>query len=302
MTFPTISSAPTAPNRATDTPAQFSSNADAFVAWLETFSDELNTFSEALVDAGATANYSASSVTSVAIGTGSKSFTVEAGKLFVGGQFLLIADAADPTTNYMYGSVTSYNITTGALVFNSLRVGGSGTKAAWFIGLCGIQGTGGDTLPSFAGNAGKSLRVNTGETASEWVEEGYVLIETLSPSGAATSTSAAIPATYSDLMVRHSGSITSGLGVAVSSDGTTFSSAKVFFSAVTATVATTFRINGYNYDDGMIAATSTSSSSPGIGNTAGEAYGWVSTGGIEKLRFANGSGNLTGTIRIYGKK
>lgn len=71
------------------------------------------------------------SASSVAIGTGAKTFTVTAGKSFVPGMFLVIADTAAPSTNSMYGQITSYSGTT--LVVNVLSVLGSGTKTAWTI-------------------------------------------------------------------------------------------------------------------------------------------------------------------------
>jgi len=74
-----------------------------------------------------------SSASSVAIGTGSKSFTADTGKSWQPGMYLVIADTAAPSTNSMLTQVTSYNSGTGALVVNSLSVTGSGTKTAWTI-------------------------------------------------------------------------------------------------------------------------------------------------------------------------
>ena len=85
---------------------------------------------EAAISASGT--YNATSSTSLAIGTGSKSFTVETGKSIVVGQFYLAADASTPS-NYMYGQVTSYNSGTGALVINVTVTNGSGTLADWVI-------------------------------------------------------------------------------------------------------------------------------------------------------------------------
>lgn len=168
MTLTTITALPTTPNRATDTPTEFADNADAYLVALSTHRTELIAFGNSVVDTADGANYSTTSVTSNSIGTGSKSFTGEGGKRFLPGTYLLIADTAAPTTNWMYGQVTSYNFTTGALVFDSQRVAGSGTKTAWSISLTGVQGEGGDVLPSFTSNSGKSLIVNSGETAGEW--------------------------------------------------------------------------------------------------------------------------------------
>lgn len=169
MTLPTITTAPAAPNRATDSSATFATKADAFVAWMEGLPAEYNAFAPLLITEAASANYSATSATSVSIGTGAKSLTIDTSKRFVAGDHIMVKDTAAPTTNWMYGTVTSYNSGTGALVIDSLRIGGSGTKTAWLVGLSGPQGIGGDVLPSFSGNAGKLLAVNSGETAAEWI-------------------------------------------------------------------------------------------------------------------------------------
>jgi hypothetical protein len=73
------------------------------------------------------------SSTSVAIGTGSKSFTATTGKSWVGGMFIVIADAAAPSTNSMTAQVTSYNSGTGSLVVDVKSTLGSGTKSSWVI-------------------------------------------------------------------------------------------------------------------------------------------------------------------------
>ena len=87
------------------------------------------------------------STTSLSIGTGSKSLTVGANKAFAVGQFVSIAVTAD-ATKYMFGAVTSYNISTGALEVTVSDTAGSGTYAAWTVSLVGPKGTtGGATLP-----------------------------------------------------------------------------------------------------------------------------------------------------------
>lgn len=87
------------------------------------------------------------STTSLPIGTGSKSLTVGANKAFAAGQPVVIAVTAD-VTKYMYGSVTSYNATTGALEASVSEAAGSGTFSAWTVSLVGLRGAaGGATLP-----------------------------------------------------------------------------------------------------------------------------------------------------------
>ncbi len=77
------------------------------------------------------------STTSLAIGTGAKTFTVSAGKQFAAGQFFNAISAAN-AANYMHGTVTSYTGT--SLVTNVTDIGGSGTKADWNISISGSQG------------------------------------------------------------------------------------------------------------------------------------------------------------------
>lgn len=78
------------------------------------------------------------STTSLAIGTGSKTFTVSSGLSLNAGQFILIASDAAPTTNYMWGKITSYSGTT--LQVSVAAIGGSGTYADWTMYLTGERG------------------------------------------------------------------------------------------------------------------------------------------------------------------
>lgn len=82
-------------------------------------------------------SYSATSSTSLTIGTGSKSLTIEAGKGFTIGQPVLIASTAAPS-NYMSGQVTAYNSGTGAMTVNVTAIGGSGTVASWAVSVSAV--------------------------------------------------------------------------------------------------------------------------------------------------------------------
>jgi hypothetical protein len=73
----------------------------------------------------------------LAIGTGSKTFTTQAGLAYVAGSYVQIFNTGTPA-NYMYGTVTSYSGT--SLVVNVTATGGSGTIAAWSISLMGATG------------------------------------------------------------------------------------------------------------------------------------------------------------------
>jgi hypothetical protein len=80
---------------------------------------------------------SATSTTSMAIGVGSKTFTIEAGKSLVPGMKVIIAVTALPDT-YMFGTLTSYSGTTA--IVNVLSAQGDGTYAAWTMSLSGHSG------------------------------------------------------------------------------------------------------------------------------------------------------------------
>lgn len=127
-----ITTPPSAPSRSD--PTNFRTRADAFIDWLaNTFPDEINAIISTLNNA-ITDLWYGTSVTSMTIGTGSKSFTVAESLLFFGvGSEVRICETADPTTNYMDGTVTAYNGATGAMTVLVASVGGSGTISAWTI-------------------------------------------------------------------------------------------------------------------------------------------------------------------------
>lgn len=81
--------------------------------------------------------FTSTSVTSNSIGTGSKTFTIEDSLSYVPAQPIIISNSA---TDFMTGTVTSYNETTGVIVLNITSTTGSGTFASWYISLSGIQG------------------------------------------------------------------------------------------------------------------------------------------------------------------
>lgn len=138
-----ITALPAPPTRSDAT--NFNARADAFLSALPTFASEANTLasevngyaSNAAASAATATNApgtSATSTTSLAIGTGSKSLTVQTSKAFVVGQWVTVTNTATPA-NWMHGQITAYTSGTGALVVNVSAIGGSGTYAAWTIGL-----------------------------------------------------------------------------------------------------------------------------------------------------------------------
>lgn len=81
----------------------------------------------------------ATSTTSMALGLGTKTFTlVQAGKLFAKGNTITIA--APTGDNWMAGSITSFNPATGEMTVNVTNISGSGTFADWRISLSGPAG------------------------------------------------------------------------------------------------------------------------------------------------------------------
>lgn len=120
------------PSRANQDNATFSAAVDEFLSWVaeifplfDDFTDELNNY--------VTNAYTATSTTSLAIGTGSKAFTdVGTGKSFVSGQPIIATSRGSPN-NWMIGRVATY--TGGALTIAVVTTSGSGTYTDWDIAV-----------------------------------------------------------------------------------------------------------------------------------------------------------------------
>ena len=160
-----ITPLPTPPSRAT--PSDFSTKADAFIAALPVFVTEANAQAAALELNSTTST----SVTSLAIGAGSKSLTVDTGKSYQPGMSVKIAYTTDPT-NWMHGDVISYNTGTGALVVNVTTISGSGTQAEWTITFSAPAQTGKTELATgfslSGGTVNKMLTVSVDGVVGDW--------------------------------------------------------------------------------------------------------------------------------------
>lgn len=73
------------------------------------------------------------STSSVAIGTGSKSFTLTVPKGWKAGTPVLIMADSDPLNKYMAGKLTVNETAGGVITVNVTTIGGTGTLAAWTI-------------------------------------------------------------------------------------------------------------------------------------------------------------------------
>jgi hypothetical protein len=90
-------------------------------------------------------SFTGTSTTSLAIGTGAKTFATQAGLLYVVGTRARASSNANPSTDWMEGVVTAYAGT--SLTVNVDAVAGSGTFADWNLSVAGSQGVAGPTGP-----------------------------------------------------------------------------------------------------------------------------------------------------------
>lgn len=107
--------------------------------------------------------YATTSSTSLTIGAGTQSLTVGTGLAYTIAQQVLIAFDG---SNYMIGTVTSYNSGTGALVVNVTSTTGSGTYSAWSVNLNGAPGPAGSTGPTGPTGAASNVAGPTGPTGT----------------------------------------------------------------------------------------------------------------------------------------
>lgn len=80
------------------------------------------------------------STTSLAIGTGTKTLTIEASKQFALGQTARITYNSD-VGKWMQGTVSAYNASTGSISITVDTISGSGTYAVWTVALTGPPNT-----------------------------------------------------------------------------------------------------------------------------------------------------------------
>jgi hypothetical protein len=197
------------PTASTDavTKAYVDANLNSDIGDIQSLVDDAEAAATAAAASATTAQniatgYTATSTTSVAIGTGSKAFTIQTGKNFAVGQYVLIMQTSNPTVNWMFGQITAFTAGTGALTVNVSVVGGSGTINAWTITISGVRGaagaagSGSGDVSAPGGNFAASGRVIVSAGTDKTVDDTLVSISggavtgvtTLATSGNVTST------------------------------------------------------------------------------------------------------------------
>jgi hypothetical protein len=99
---------------------------------------------DAIADAGK--QMRTTSVSSVAVGTGTKTFVNVTDLPYQAGDVVRVTDTSN-SANYMYGTVTSYTSATKTLIMTvaSGDTGGSGTITSWNVAVAGLKGPTGAT-------------------------------------------------------------------------------------------------------------------------------------------------------------
>lgn len=139
-----ISAFPSPPPSRAD-PTNYPARADAAMAWFEDLPDDFNADIASLASSVAAAQAAAASAsasvgttgtssTSLTIGTGAKTLTIETGKVFVAGQWVVISQSAN-AANQMIARIDSYVSGTGVLNATVVKATGAGTAASWVVGL-----------------------------------------------------------------------------------------------------------------------------------------------------------------------
>lgn len=140
-------------------PVTYPERGDALMAWLPVmvgeYNDDMDSINgsvsaaqAAAAAAAASAGTTASSTTSTSLGTGAKTLTIQTGKVFVAGQWVVIAQSANPA-NQMIARIEAYNSATGQLDVTAVSASGTGTVASWVIGLTPAPDT--NALPKTGG-------------------------------------------------------------------------------------------------------------------------------------------------------
>lgn len=143
------------------------------------------------------------STTLYTLGSGTGSITMADEAPFVAGSFVLLADAAAPTTNYAFVQVTSRSGTT--LNFTEVSVTGSGSISNWNVQVSGLRGatgpTGGITGGTLSGDLDMGGNVLTASLVRSQVGGEHVPSATSEPSAVSGAQALTIRSFSSNWMV-----------------------------------------------------------------------------------------------------
>lgn len=116
---------------------------------------------------------SSTSTTSMLIDDITQTFVMEINKEFVPNMSIIIADADNPTTNYMLGTLLAYNSTTGLSSASISSHAGSGTISSWLIGASNQSGVtlGSNTFTGYQ-NFARATVVSHATTSDIWYALG----------------------------------------------------------------------------------------------------------------------------------
>ncbi|GEM_PF-6722841 len=275
-------------------PAQMNDCNTQLLSYLNSALAAQNAAQAAAAASATSASTQGMSTTSLTIGLGTQSPTIQASKNFTPGMPVRIADQAAPTANYMDGVVSAYNSSTGAMTVTVTSVSGSGTKTAWNVFLVGQRGPPSTTMPRSDHTGAYSIAVGDGTsliraTSGTWAmtlpapsSAGAGWWAIVQNTGTGTVTLTASTGTVDGLASYPMYPNESRL---VQTDGSTFVSVILSPFDMIVTSSVTFIVPpGYNNFDGIL----TSGGAGGISGTGGSnSYGGSSGGGAAPFELSS---------------
>jgi hypothetical protein len=147
----------------------------------------------AAASAASAAGTIGTSVTNLALGTGSKAFTTQAGLQFGVGTWVLAASDSAPTTKYMVGQVTAYSGT--SLTVNMTIAVGATSHADWTVYISGAPLTAG-VLPAGGATDDIPAKLSGDNYDVGWIAPGKHTVDLLAAGMVEQSSDA--PTAYTD--------------------------------------------------------------------------------------------------------
>lgn len=252
-------------------------------------------------------SFSGTSLTSVTIGTGTKSFIIQPGLQFFNGGTLVVSSNAS-ALNYMIGTVTSYNTTTGALTMNILQDGGNGTFADWTISVTGIQGPPGTvtsiTIASANGFTGSSSGGGTPQLTLATSVTGIVKGNGTALSAATSGTDYSAGTSGLSTGIVKTTTATGALSIAVAADFPTLNQSTTGNAATVTTNANligpvTSVGNATSISNGVVTEAMQLLSDNTTANVSTTAHGYAPKAPNDMTKFLNGVGTYTTPVTTF---